>query len=80
MGNKFQTSNENPIFCYKTRSLTEVLVNSKCLVHVLVLLIISGEQGAGHSSKSSMIVMYVVLVTAMAPQIAYIVNRKKTSA
>ena len=40
-------------------------------------LITSGEKGAEYSSKSSTIVMYVVLVmTAMAPQFAYIMNRK----
>ena len=40
-------------------------------------LITSGEKGAEYSSKSSTIVMQVVLVmTAMAPQFAYIMNRK----
>ena len=40
-------------------------------------LITSGEKGAEYSSKSSTIVIQVVLVmTAMAPQFAYIMNRK----
>ena len=40
-------------------------------------LIISGEKGAGYSSKSSTTIMWVVLaMTAMAPQFAYIMNRK----
>ena len=40
-------------------------------------LITSGEKGAEYSSKNSTIVMWVVLVmTAMAPQFGFIMNRK----
>jgi len=42
-----------------------------------MIIIISGEEGMEHSSKSSMVVMYVVLaITAMALRFVYTVNRK----